>query len=107
MTIGEMTHRVTLQQLSSGQDSVGQLVQTWTTVASRISADVRYPKGVQLLRNNAEVSIVQASVRIRYRPAAAGMRVLHDSAVLDVRAVLPDERKRFIDLVCEVVHAAA
>ena len=103
--IGNLRHRVTLQQLAAGQDALGQPVQTWSAVATSIAADVRYLSGLATIRSGADASLTKASVRLRYRTGInAGMRVLHGTTVLDIRAVLPAPRKDYLDLVCEVVN---
>ena len=61
--------------------------------------------GAQTIKGDADISIVQASIRIRRRTdITAGMRVLDGTAVYDIKAVLPDEESRDrVDLVCERV----
>ena len=104
MSIGQLRHRITIEQLSAAQDGLGQPVRTWNAVATAISADVRYLSGLQSIKADATTSVVKASIRLRYRPLHAGMRVLFENTTFDVRAVLPDLRKVYVDLVCEVVH---
>jgi SPP1 family predicted phage head-tail adaptor len=99
-----MRHRITIEKLSAVQDVLGQPVRTWNAVATAISADVRYLSGLQSIKADATTSVVKASIRLRYRPLHAGMRVLFENTTFDVRAVLPDLRKVYVDLVCEVVH---
>jgi SPP1 family predicted phage head-tail adaptor len=99
-----MRHRITIQQLNAGQDVLGQMVRIWSDVGVGISADVRYLTGLQAIKADATTSVTKASVRLRYRFLNAGMRVLFENVILDVRAVLPDPRKVYVDLVCEVVN---
>ena len=99
-----MRHRITIQQLTAGQDALGQPVRTWRAVASNISADVRYLSGLETIKADANTSVTKARVRLRYRPLHAGMRVLFENTTFDVRAVLPDARKAYVNLVCEVVN---
>ena len=99
-----MRHRITIEQLSAVQDGLGQPVRTWNAVATAISADVRYLSGLQAIKADATTSVVKASIRLRYRPLHAGMRVLFENTTFDVRAVLPDARKAYVNLVCEVVN---
>ncbi len=99
-----LNQRITLQQRSSGQDAIGQPVETWATVAE-LWADIKHPSGLQTVKGDAELSLVKASIRLRYRSGIdAGMRVLHGAVVYDIRAVLPDVAGRvYVDLVCERV----
>jgi SPP1 family predicted phage head-tail adaptor len=98
---GKLNRRVTIQQLDAGRDALGQPVQTWSDVAT-VWANILLKNGAQTLKADANVSIVQASVRIRRRSdVTAGMRVLHGAVVYDIQAVLPDEENRtHTDLVC-------
>jgi SPP1 family predicted phage head-tail adaptor len=61
--------------------------------------------GLEAIKAGASVSVVQASIRVRYRAGiTAGMRVLVDSVAYNITAVQPDVGGReFVDLVCEVV----
>ena len=68
-------------------------------------ANVRHVSGLQAIRAGADVSVVQVSVRIRYRTDInAGMRLLHGSDVYDIRAVLPESGRQYVDLVCQKVQ---
>ena len=59
---------------------------------------------METVKSGVEVSVVKASIRIRRRTdVTAGMRVLCDGKVYDIRAVLDDVSGRvFTDLVVEV-----
>jgi SPP1 family predicted phage head-tail adaptor len=104
MNAGNLNQRVTIQSRSASVDSIGQPVETWATVAE-LWADVRYQRGLEAIKAGADVSVVNLSVRIRYRAGIdAGMRILHGSDVLDIQAVLPDAgRREYIDLACRKV----
>ena len=101
---GKMKARVTISARDAGLDGAGQPVDTWTVIASRIAADVRYPSGVSEIRAGADSETLKASVRIRYRTDLdAGMRVAHRSRVLNIRAVVPNHADGYVDLICEAV----
>jgi SPP1 family predicted phage head-tail adaptor len=104
MQSGKLNRRITIQQLSAGQDEIGQPVQTWSNVAT-VWADIRHQSGMETIKADAVTSTVRASIRIRYRSDLnSGMRVLHDSTAYNILAVLPDlARKEYVDLACEVV----
>ena len=61
MSIGQMRHRITIEQLSAAQDGLGQPVRTWNAVATAISADVRYLSGLQAIKADATTSVVNAA----------------------------------------------
>ncbi len=104
MQAGKLNRRIAIEQRGTTQDAIGQPVETWTTVAE-VWADVRYQRGLEAIKAGADVSVVNLSVRIRYRAGIdAGMRILHGSDVLDIQAVLPDAgRREYIDLACRKV----
>lgn len=95
--------RITIQSLTAGYDEIGQPVESWSEVAS-VWASVRHVSWLETIKSGADVSVVKVSVRIRYRAGIdAGMRVLHGAEVFDIRAVLPDARRQYVDLVCQKV----
>lgn len=98
-----LNHRIDIEARQSGEDELGQPIEIWSLVAS-VWADVRHLSGVSAIKSGADVSVVQASVRIRHRAGLnAGMRVTHAGAHYDVQAVLPDGRRQYVDLVCRAV----
>lgn len=102
--VPQMNSRVTLQARSASVDALGQPVETWSDVAT-VWANIRHPSGLSAIKADADVSIVKASIRIRYRTDIdAGMRVVHGARIYDIQAVLPDESERqTVDLVCRKV----
>lgn len=100
MGSGRLDRRITLQQLEAAVDAIGQpLEQAWSDVG-RLWADVRHIGGLETLKSDAPVSIVKASIRIRYRAGVnAGMRVILGSDVYRVDAVIPSGRE-WLDLAC-------
>jgi SPP1 family predicted phage head-tail adaptor len=99
---GSFNFRVVLQQRPSGQDAFGQeIAGDWIDVA-RIWADVRHLNGLEAIKGGADISVVRASVRIRYRAGInADMRLLIDGRPYDIRAVMPTSDRAFLDLACE------
>lgn len=104
MQAGRLNRRVTLQQPSAGFDELGQPIPGWTDVAT-LWADIRMKSGLESIKAGAPVSVVQASIRVRYRAGiTAGMRLVHNLQAYNIVAVLPDVGAReYVDLVCEVV----
>ena len=110
MEAGKLNRRVTVKQLASGQDEIGQPVQTWENLIPTgdggVWAHVRHLSGVETIKADADTSSVKASIRIRRRTDIdAGMRVYLGAVVYEIKAVLPDEEARDrLDLACEVVN---
>ena len=101
---GRLNRSCTLQAPGTTQDGLGQPIPGWTDVAT-VWADIRMKSGLEAIKAGAPVSVVQASVRIRYRAdVTAGMRLVHNLQAYNITAVLPDVGGRVhMDLVCEVV----
>lgn len=100
---GKLNQRIELQRRVTGRDGAGQPSTTWELVAP-MWADVRNQGGLEAIKAGATTSVVQSSIRIRYRAGVdSGMRVLYDGRTYNILAVLPDARRVHIDLVCEVV----
>lgn len=104
---GRMSKRVEIQRREAGQDSVGQPSGAWTTFAT-VWADIRVVSGLsdvsaEFVAADHQVSRVRASIRIRNRTDVDdACRVVHNSDVYDVRAVLHDPQGEFVDLVCAI-----
>ena len=99
-----LDRRVTIKQRATGQDAIGQPVDTWTTVAT-VWANKRYVSGLETIKGGADVSIVKASIRIRYITGIdAGMRIEDGTEVFDIEAVLLDRAAGRVDLVCKQVR---
>lgn len=104
MQAGRLNRLVTIQAPAAGQDAIGQPLPTWAEHV-KVWADIRHPAGLETIKAGAVVSVVQASIRIRYRTdITAAMRVLDGSTVYQITAVLPDSAgRRRVDLACQVV----
>ena len=89
----------------AGEDDLGQpLPDSWSPVA-RAWANVRNPRGAEVIRAGGPSARVQVSIRMRMRSdVVEGMRIRDGATVYDVKAVLQDMvQRRHLDLVCEVV----
>lgn len=104
MNAGLLNRRVTIQQLQSGVDPIGQPIESWVDVTT-VYASIKVPTGFSAIKADADVSITQRNIRCRYREGInAGMRAVHKSVTYQINAVLPDMMGRtYLDLVCEVV----
>lgn len=105
MQAGRLNRRCTLQTPNTATDELGQPIPGWTDVAT-VWADIRMKSGMESIKSGAPVSVVAASIRIRYRAGVnAGMRVVHNLVAYEIKAVMPDVSGRvYLDLACEVVN---
>lgn len=105
MRAGPLNTRIVVQQQSTTPDDLGQPVLTWATFAT-LWADVKQSSGMTMIRGDADLSVVRASIRIRYRTdITPAMRVAVGLVIYQIQAVLPDvAKKQYTDLVCQVVQ---
>jgi SPP1 family predicted phage head-tail adaptor len=101
---GKLNRRIVVKYLNSGQDSAGQPVLTWTTLAT-LWAHIRFSSGLESIKGGQDVSVAKCSVRVRLRTdITAAMRVYLGSTVYEIKSILPDEEHKWhMDLVCEAV----
>lgn len=104
MDTRKRNRRVVIQELTAGQDEIGQPTQVWTTLAT-VYANVRYLNGLETIKAGAETATAKASIRIGYRvDLTTAMRVALGSTTFEIKAVLPDETgKQHVDLACEAI----
>ena len=97
-------HRITLQELVTGQDEAGQPVQEWQDVAT-VWAAVEPLRGREYWAAAQVQSEVTTRIRIRYRSGVRpDMRVLYGGRVFNVTAVIdPEERHMELQLMCREV----
>lgn len=97
-------HRITLQELVTGQDEAGQPVQEWQDVAT-VWAAVEPLRGREYWAAAQVQSEVTTRIRIRYRSGVRpDMRVLYDGRLYNINAVIdPEERHMELQLMCKEV----
>jgi SPP1 family predicted phage head-tail adaptor len=102
--IGRLSSRVTLLSPATALDSQGQVAASWTTVAT-LWADIRHASGLAVIRAGADVGLVKASIRMRWRAdVLPGWRVVWGDSIYRVGGVLPGPRRKYVDLACELVE---
>ncbi|NYT76551.1 phage head closure protein [Alcaligenaceae bacterium] len=101
MQAGKLNRQVTIQKPKTPE--AGEPFPTGWDDVTTVWADVKLPSGIQAIKSGIDVSVVKASIRVRYRTdITAAMRVAYDGIMFDIRAVLPDVSGRvYLDLVCE------
>lgn len=77
MQAGKLNRRITIQQLTTGQDAAGQPVQTWTDFLVRIPARVLDVSSGQYLAADQTDNLVQTKISIRaHAGVVPAMRVI-------------------------------
>ena len=104
MQAGSLNSKITIQRKTAAAATWGTPEpQGWEDVA-KVWSNVRHQSGSESIRAGADVSIVRASIRIRWRTGIdAGMRVLFGGQIFDIEAVLPGADRTYIDLVCKLL----
>lgn len=107
MNVGQLNRRVTLLRRSLARDEGNDPIYEWEEFG-HAWASIKTTSGMQAIKAGAEIPVVRASIRIRFRrDVAAGMRVQHGKDAYAVEAVLPDEESRsHVDLVARQLTPA-
>ena len=103
MKAGALRHRVDLQTRVDTVDAIGQPSTSWTSTAF-LWGDVRYLTGLSAIKAGADTSTSKVSIRLRHGTFNAGQRIVYGDEIFDVKAVLPDGKKQYVDLVCEAIN---
>lgn len=106
---GRMNRRITFQRQSITRDAVGQLVQTWTEICSRM-VSLEPLNGREYFNASGENSQVTTRIRVRYDTTVGAIKP-YDRAVsyqtspgtvYDILSVInPNENNREIILMCK------
>lgn len=101
VTIGQMRHRVTIQQTSSGVDGMGGETERWVDGAT-VWAKVQPLSGSELFRAQQIESTVSHKITIRYGAVIdPTKRIRHGSKLFEIHTVIDvDETHKYIELLC-------
>lgn len=102
MQAGKFNSQVRIERPGTVQDGAGQPIKGWTLFAEPW-ANFGDMNGRQFIAADRETSEASLSIRIRYRTdITADMRVVHDSVIYEILAVLPDRAgRKHVDLACK------
>lgn len=106
---GQMRDRVTIQRATRAADAFGQLVETWSTVATR-RADIRPTSGVERVVAEQLRAIATHVVILRDRTdiRPTDRLLTPDGTKLAIlQAVNTDGVRRFLTLVCKSLEDAS
>lgn len=95
-------HRVTIQTTKTTKSATGVPVDVPVAVASGIYAKVSVITGREKWLPEGSAQTNDVTVKIRYRPGITpAMQVAHGADTYEITAVVPDDRKRELKLVCK------
>ena len=96
MQSGKLDKRITIQSLTTTQDALGELVNTWVTVCV-VSASVNDLTGREFIASGSLIDSVLTKIEIRYRTdITASMRILLGQQIYNIEAVLHQNQKSLI-----------
>ncbi len=104
MRIGNLRHRITIQQIARIDDGAGGYTETWAS-AGTVYADVYPLKGQERYDAQQIQANLSHRVTIRYRADVnPSMRLSYGTRTLVIEAVIdPEERHRELILMCSEV----
>lgn len=102
MQAGRLRHRVSIQQRVEARNGYGELIATWSTLAT-VWGSVEPIRGREFFEAEQVQSEISTRVRIRYYDGiTAQMRVLFGSRKLQILAVIDvNERHKEMQLMCK------
>lgn len=104
MDAGKLDRRLTLQQKSVSQSALGDLVETWSTVAT-VWARKLSSKGREFYSGGVPLGVDDAGFQIRYSVAASGIdqtwRVQFEGHSYDVYSVDEVGRKGYLTVMAK------
>lgn len=103
MLAPRLRHRVTIQMPQNTRDAHGGTVPGWTVFVDQVPAEVVPLSGREFVAAQAVQAGVTTRITLRDLPGlTAAMRVLHDGATYNIKAVLPDPTlRRHVSIMCE------
>lgn len=91
---GRFRHRIAIQELTEGQDSVsGEVTKSWSTVSGceSVPAEVVFLSAKEFIASQTRQTQIVARITIRYRAGvSAKHRIVFRSQVYEIEGALPD-----------------
>ena len=97
MRAGRLRHRITIQQVTEGQDETGAVTETWNEFAT-VWADMEPIAGKEYFAAKQTMAETTHRIRIRYLSGVVPkMRVLFGSRTFDITEII-NYRERNVEL---------
>ncbi|UXC37110.1 phage head closure protein [Cupriavidus gilardii] len=102
MQAGKLRHRLMLQKLEIIRDEIGQPIESWVDKGYE-AASVVGISGREFVQSSAEHAGTTWRVTMRYRGdiEAGGWRLAEGATLYNIKAVLPDNKRASMTLMCE------
>lgn len=103
MRAGKLRHRCILQQLQRTPDGAGGYSERWSELRP-VWAEITLPTGrVATVAQQLEATVT-AEIRVRLATdILAGLRLVHGGSTYAIEAVLPDNERTLLRLLCSSV----
>lgn len=100
--IGELNHRIKLEQLLVEKDNLEQEIETWQ-LAYEVWADIKPLSGKEYFKARQTKSDIMVQVTIRYRPQIHNhMRMLFNNQIYEIVSVINvNQENRYLQLLCK------
>lgn len=104
--IGDLRHRITLQQAVDTPDAGGGSARSWQDIAT-LWAEIEPLSGNEKIHAMAVTATQKYRLRLRYRgDITPAQRFVRDGQILNILAVRDrDERRRWLECLCESATA--
>ena len=101
--IGRLNTRIALIGRGSGEDALGQPVETWIEFG-KAWADVRFVSGIETIKAGRETSTSKCSAKMRMNKLITrDMRIGIGEVTYKIVDIIPDMKTRaYMTLICEV-----
>lgn len=100
MQAGKLRYPVTLERPVSTRTPDGEFIRSWEQV-SREWADIESISGREFIAAQASQSATVFRIQVRYRSdLESSWRIREGANVYEITAVLPDGRRRRLELMC-------
>jgi SPP1 family predicted phage head-tail adaptor len=101
MNPGQLTQRLTLSRLESGQDEIGQPIEAWVSLGD-VWGSVEPQAGREFIAAGAAQSELTTKIRIRWKAGIQSAdRVTHDGTIYDIQSVIDyRSQRRELVLMC-------
>lgn len=92
MKIGQLNHRIKVEQLVIERDSDGSIIETWVDfLGHKKWAKIEYKSGKELLSADATQNRLNAKITVRkIKGINTSMRIEHKNVFFNIEAILDD-----------------
>lgn len=103
MESGKLRHRVQIQSATEARDAHGQMIKTWTLVAT-VWARIEPLRGKEYIEAQASTATVTHKIKMRHRTLTVGQRLVHAARTFNIENIInPNELDVLLEVMCTEV----